>query len=80
VFVFGHFLGASLLVAGGMYFCIGRLLGKGGLLVKNGRGRGRGLFGVSGGKGEGEELEFGFCFDVSTSLKGKVSCNLTADD
>ena len=35
---------------------------------------------MSGGKGEGEELEFGFCFDVSTSLKGKVSCNLTADD
>lgn len=68
VFVLGHCLGGSLLVAAGMYFCVGALLGRGGWLVKSGSGggRGRGLFGVAaGGKGKGEELEFGFCFDVS---------------
>jgi len=56
VFVLGHFLGASLLIATGMYFLIGRVLGK----------RRQGLFGPSTAGGAGEEgLEFGYCFDVS---------------
>jgi hypothetical protein len=53
VFMLGHFLGTSLLVATLMYFLVGRVLGK----------RRQGLFGPPSG-GE-EALEFGYCFDVS---------------
>lgn len=63
LFVFVHCLLSSLLVATFMYFFTGKALGPGGFLVGRGGGRRRGLFG---GAGEGlEELEFGYCFDVS---------------
>ena len=78
-FVFGHFLGGSLIAATTSYLIVGRLLGPGvvvslGLpgLVRGGRGgfrwrrrrRRRGLF-VSEGENETRErLEFGYCFDV----------------
>ncbi|KAF2482108.1 UNC-50 [Neohortaea acidophila] len=54
VFVFGHFLGAALIVSTLMFFLVGRVFGK----------RRTGLFGPPSG-GE-EALEFGYCFDVST--------------
>jgi hypothetical protein len=56
VFIFGHFLGPSLLVATASYLLVGRLLGPSVL------GRRRGLFSAEGG---GEQLEFGYCFDVA---------------
>lgn len=70
-FVFVHCLLACLLVAAVMYFALPRLLGPKGLLV--GRiplgGRRGGLFtaaaAASEAGGVGEELEFGYCFDVS---------------
>lgn len=65
-FVFVHCLAASLVVAGVMYVALPRLLGPKGLLV--GRipgGRRRGLFAQVEAGGVGEELEFGYCFDVS---------------
>ncbi|KAF1988310.1 UNC-50 [Aulographum hederae CBS 113979] len=55
VFIFGHFIGSSLVVSALAYFLVGRLLS--GL-----PGRRRGLFGPP---GDGEQLEFGYCFDVS---------------
>ncbi|KAK4556348.1 hypothetical protein LTR86_006492 [Recurvomyces mirabilis] len=62
-FVLVHFLGTSLLVSTLMYFLVGRVLGR----------KRQGLFGPPiGGQGsagtggaQGEELEFGYCFDVS---------------
>jgi len=60
VFIFGHFIGSSLLVSTLAYFLVGRLLGPG---VPGLPGRRRqGLFTQP---GEGEQLEFGYCFDVS---------------
>ncbi|TKA77640.1 hypothetical protein B0A55_04621 [Friedmanniomyces simplex] len=59
VFVLVHFLGVSLLVATGMYFLVGRVLG---------RRRRQGLFGPPGdavGAAGEEVLEFGYCFDVA---------------
>ncbi|KAK5147979.1 hypothetical protein LTR32_000668 [Rachicladosporium monterosium] len=59
VFVLVHFLGVSLLVATGMYFLVGRVLG---------RRRRQGLFGPPGdavGDVGEEVLEFGYCFDVA---------------
>ncbi|KAK0290686.1 hypothetical protein LTR35_000118 [Friedmanniomyces endolithicus] len=59
VFVLVHFLGVSLLVATGMYFLVGRVLG---------RRRRQGLFGPPGdavGDAREEVLEFGYCFDVA---------------
>lgn len=53
VFVLGHFLGSSLVVATLMFFLVGRIFGK----------RRQGLFGPPVGGEEG--LEFGYCFDVS---------------
>lgn len=51
------------MVATIMFFFVGKALGPGGFLVGRGGGRRRGLFGAT---GEGvEELEFGYCFDVS---------------
>ncbi|QIX00186.1 hypothetical protein AMS68_005703 [Peltaster fructicola] len=52
VFVFGHFLGTSLLISTLMFFLVGRVLGK----------RRQGLFDSPGSE---EGLEFGYCFDVA---------------
>jgi hypothetical protein len=61
VFIFGHFIGTSLLVSTIAYFLVGRLLGPG---VKGLPGRRRtGLFTQQ--LGDGESLEFGYCWDVS---------------
>jgi UNC-50 family len=60
-FIFIHFIALSLLVSAVAYFLIGRLLGPG---VPGLPGRRRqGLFTTLG--AEGEQLEFGYCFDVS---------------
>lgn len=60
VFIFGHFVGMSVLVSTFAYFLVGRLLGPG---VKGLSGRRRtGLFTS---QGDGENLEFGYCWDVS---------------
>src|ERR1700761_947255 len=59
-FIFGHFIGVSLLVSTIAYFLVGRLLGPG---VPGLPGRRRqGLFTQP---GEQEQLEFGYCFDVA---------------
>jgi hypothetical protein len=60
VFIFGHFIGFSLLVSTLAYFVVGRLLGPG---ISGLPGRRRtGLFTQP---GEQEMLEFGYCFDVA---------------
>lgn len=51
----------SLLVATAAFFLVGRLLGPG-IAGLPGRRRQQGLFTQA---GEGEQLEFGYCFDVS---------------
>ena len=56
-----HFLSVSLLVATAAFFLVGRLLGPG-IAGLPGRRRQQGLFTQA---GEGEQLEFGYCFDVS---------------
>lgn len=61
LFVFVHFLTVSLLVATAAFFLVGRLLGPG-IAGLPGRRRQQGLFTQA---GEGEQLEFGYCFDVS---------------
>lgn len=61
LFVFVHFLAISLLVATAAYFFVGRLLGPG-IAGLPGRRRQQGLFTQV---GDGEQLEFGYCFDVS---------------
>ncbi|CAD0106679.1 unnamed protein product [Aureobasidium uvarum] len=63
VFIFGHFLLTSLLVSTTAYFLVGKLLGPG---VKGlpGRNKRAGLFGPPG-NDTVEQLEFGYCFDVS---------------
>ncbi|TKA75826.1 hypothetical protein B0A49_03548 [Cryomyces minteri] len=62
VFVFVHFLALSLAVSTAAYFLVGRLLGSG---VPGLPGRRRqGLFGPPG-DAAAEQLEFGYCFDVS---------------
>ncbi|KAL9598735.1 MAG: hypothetical protein Q9219_004293 [cf. Caloplaca sp. 3 TL-2023] len=63
IFIFVHFLLFSLLVATAAFFLVGRALGP-----RSRGGRRRGLFGDAYGgsrEGEGEEVEFGYCFDVS---------------
>lgn len=68
VFVFGHFIGLSLVIATLAYFLVGRLLGPG---IKGLPGRRRqGLFAAETGRAganvvQGEQLEFGYCFDVA---------------
>ncbi|KIW00855.1 uncharacterized protein PV09_07613 [Verruconis gallopava] len=64
VFVLGHFLAASLLVATAAYVLVGKLLGPGVAgLPSFGRRRQRGLFQQP---GDGaDQLEFGYCFDVA---------------
>ena len=61
VFIFVHFLLLSLVTATLFYFLVGRLLGPGNSLLP---GRRRGLYNLSDGEGK-EELEFGYCWDVS---------------
>ncbi|KJK67680.1 UNC-50 family protein [Aspergillus parasiticus SU-1] len=71
LFIFVHFIGSSLLVSTIGYFVIGRLFGPdgaaaslSGLRGRRGRRRGaaQGLFVQP---GEKDQLEFGYCFDVS---------------
>lgn len=61
VFIFVHFLLLSLVTATLFYFLVGRLLGPGNSLLP---GRRRGLYNLSDGENR-EELEFGYCWDVS---------------
>ncbi len=63
-FVFVHFLLLSLMVSTGAYFLVGRLLGPG-IAGLPGRRR-QGLFEPVGGV---EQLEFGYCFDVSVKSR-----------
>lgn len=72
MFIFVHFLGASLFYATLAYFLVGRFFTSGrsipGLPVRSGRRRRQGLFapppnGTTG--AGGEVLEFGYCFDVA---------------
>lgn len=63
VYVFIHFLAVSLLVATAAYFFVGRLLGPG-IAGLPGRRRQQGLFVQA---EDREQLEFGYCFDVSKS-------------
>ncbi len=64
LFVFVHFLAVSLIVATAAFFLVGRLLGPG-IAGLPGRRRQQGLFTQA---GEGEQLEFGYCFDVSGGM------------
>lgn len=57
-----HFLAFSLLTATAAFFLVGRLL-KPGVMGLPGRRRQQGLFTQL---GDGEQLEFGYCFDVSS--------------
>jgi len=77
LFIFVHFIGSSLLVSTVAYFFIGRLLGPegpasafrkwrnsgGGLGRTRRRGAAQGLFAQP---GEKDQVEFGYCFDVSS--------------
>ncbi|KAL2705610.1 hypothetical protein AAEP93_000860 [Penicillium crustosum] len=71
LFVFVHFIGSSLLVSTIGYFIIGRLFGPNGAAaslagLRGSRGRRRGAAqGLFTQPGEKEQLEFGYCFDVS---------------
>ncbi|OJD13588.1 hypothetical protein AJ78_05957 [Emergomyces pasteurianus Ep9510] len=76
LFIFVHFIGSSLLVSTLAYFLVGRLFGPGGPAARIGewrggrtilgktrrRGAAQGLFAQP---GEKEQVEFGYCFDVS---------------
>ena len=72
MFIFVHFLLSSLVIATLAFLLIGRLLGPGGKGLPS-RMRRRGLFGEEGGgrDGEAEDLEFGYCFDVSNTLRSR---------
>ncbi|KAF1352097.1 UNC-50 [Delphinella strobiligena] len=63
VFIFAHFLATSLIVSTIAYFFVGKLLGPG-VAGLPGRSRRQGLFGPPGNE-PAEQLEFGYCFDVS---------------
>ncbi|KOS43763.1 hypothetical protein ACN38_g5339 [Penicillium nordicum] len=71
LFVFVHFIGSSLLVSTIGYVIIGRLFGPNGAAaslagLRGSRGRRRGAAqGLFTQPGEKEQLEFGYCFDVS---------------
>ncbi|CAL5866600.1 uncharacterized protein PFLUO_LOCUS809 [Penicillium psychrofluorescens] len=70
-FIFIHFIGSSLLISTIGYFVIGRLFGPDGAAtslagLRGSRGRRRGAAqGLFAQPGEKEQLEFGYCFDVS---------------
>ena len=74
LFVFVHFIGSSLLVSTIGYFVIGRLFGPNGAVAsmtgfRGSRGRRRGAAqGLFVQPGEKDQLEFGYCFDVSPGL------------
>ncbi len=72
-FVFVHFLLLSLMTSTAAYFLVGRLLGPG-VAGLPGRRR-QGLFEPVGGV---EQLEFGYCFDVSVTSRrlSTISCPL----
>ncbi|KAJ5831020.1 uncharacterized protein N7525_009273 [Penicillium rubens] len=71
LFVVVHFIGSSLFVSTIGYFIIGRLFGPNGAAaslagLRGSRGRRRGAAqGLFTQPGEKEQLEFGYCFDVS---------------
>ncbi|KAJ5772073.1 hypothetical protein N7520_002602 [Penicillium odoratum] len=71
LFIFFHFIGSSLLVSTIGYFIIGRLFGPNGAAAslagfRGSRGRRRGAAqGLFVQPGEKDQLEFGYCFDVS---------------
>lgn len=71
MFIFVHFIGSSLLVSTLAYFVIGRLFGPDGAAasltgLRGSRGRRRGAAqGLFAQPGEKDQLEFGYCFDVS---------------
>lgn len=74
LFIFVHFIGSSLLISTIGYFVIGRLFGPNGAAasltgLRGVRGRRRGAAqGLFMQPGEKEQLEFGYCFDVSCSF------------
>ncbi|KAL9625547.1 MAG: hypothetical protein Q9160_000258 [Pyrenula sp. 1 TL-2023] len=63
-FIFIHFLLGSLLLSTFMYFLVGRFLGPGVKGLPRRRRGGQGLFGGNPADGA-NQLEFGYCFDVS---------------
>lgn len=71
-FIFIHFIGSSLLISTIAYFVIGRLFGPNGAAaslagLRGSRGRRRGAAqGLFVQPGEKDQLEFGYCFDVSS--------------
>ncbi|KAJ5118557.1 mitochondrial carrier [Penicillium atrosanguineum] len=71
LFVFVHFIGSSLFISTIGYFVIGRLFGPNGAAaslagLRGSRGRRRGAAqGLFVQPGEKDQLEFGYCFDVS---------------
>ncbi|CEJ56829.1 Putative Integral membrane protein [Penicillium brasilianum] len=71
LFIFVHFIGSSLLISTIGYFAIGRLFGPNGAAasltgLRGSRARRRGAAqGLFAQPGEKEQLEFGYCFDVS---------------
>ncbi|KAJ6067618.1 uncharacterized protein N7446_004655 [Penicillium canescens] len=71
LFVFVHFIGSSLLISTVGYFVIGKLFGPNGAAaslagLRGSRGRRRGAAqGLFMQPGEKDQLEFGYCFDVS---------------
>ena len=64
IYVIGHFLIVSLLVATTAYFLVGKFLGPG-IVGLPGRRRQTGLFIAA---NERETLEFGYCFDVGRCM------------
>ena len=75
IYVFVHFLAISLLVATIAYFLVGRLLGPG-IPGLPGRRRQQGLFTAA---EDREQLEFGYCFDVSDSAPHSSCQAFTGD-
>jgi hypothetical protein len=71
LFIFVHFIGSSLVVSTIAYFAIPRLFGPDGVAAslsgfRGSRGRRRGAAqGLFVQPGEKDQLEFGYCFDVS---------------
>jgi hypothetical protein len=74
LFVFVHFIGSSLVISTIGYFIIGKLFGPNGAAaslagLRGSRGRRRGAAqGLFMQPGEKDQLEFGYCFDVSPLL------------